>query len=440
MSKRPRVIIVGGGFGGLYAAKALKNEAVDLTIIDRRNYHLFQPLLYQVATAGLSPGDIAAPLRGILARQLNARVLMAEVTAVDARAQTVTLAEGETLAYDYLIVATGVSHSYFGQTQWEQVAPGLKCIDDALEIRRRVLIAYEAAERAGAPDEVAGYLTFAVVGAGPTGVELAGALAELAQHTLRNDFRSIDPTRARVLLLEAGERVLPMYPPALSASAEESLARLGVTVRTQTKVVAMAEGELTVEAGGVRETIPTHTVLWAAGVQGSPLGKLLAAESGAPTDRAGRLMVNPDCSAGNFPNLFVIGDLAHFAHGTAQPLPGVAPVAMQQGEYVARVIRRVLRGLSKPEPFAYWDRGSMATIGRAAAVAMIGPLRFSGYPAWLAWLFVHLLFLVGFDNRIMVMIRWTWNYWSYARGVRLITGDDAPRAPVKTPSLPSPGV
>jgi NADH dehydrogenase len=352
------------------------------------------------------------------------------------------LTDGETLAYDYLIVATGVSHSYFGQTQWEPVAPGLKSIDDALEIRRRVLTAYEAAERAGADDgnagAVAGYLTFAVVGAGPTGVELAGALAELAQHTLRNDFRRIDPTRARVLLLEAGERVLPMYPPALAASAEASLAKLGVTVRTQTKVVAMAEGELTVEAGGVRETIATHTVLWAAGVQGSPLGKLLSAQSGAPMDRAGRLMVNPDCSAGAFPNLFVIGDLAHFAHGRAQPLPGVAPVAMQQGEYVARVIRRALRGLSKPEPFAYWDRGSMATIGRAAAVAMIGPLHFRGYPAWLAWLFVHLLFLVGFDNRIMVMIRWTWNYWSYARGVRLITGSDALRAPEKAPNLPSP--
>lgn len=422
----PHVVIVGGGFAGLNAAKTLAKLPVRVTLLDRRNYHLFQPLLYQVAMAGLSPGNIAAPLRGILRGRQNVHVLMGEVRDVDPTRRTVTLAEGEMLGYDYLIVATGASHSYFGHDEWAQAAPGLKTIDDALEIRRRVLLAFEEAEREPDPARRQAWLTFVVVGAGPTGVELAGALGEMAQYTLRGNFRSIDPAAARVLLVEAMDRVLPPYPPDLSAKAAASLERLGVTVCTGTMVAAVEPQAVTLRRrdpilGDQDEIIPCHTVLWAAGVQASPLGKLIHERIGAELDRVGRVVVEPDLSVKGYPELFVVGDLAHFAHGRERPLPGLAPVAMQQGTHVAKVIAARLAQRAAP-PFRYHDKGTMATIGRAAAVAQIGRLRLSGLVAWLAWLFIHLMYLVGFDNRVLVLVQWVWNYVTYRRGVRLIVG------------------
>lgn len=415
----PHIVIVGGGFGGLYAAKRLAKQSVHVTLIDRRNHHLFQPLLYQVATAGLSPGNIAAPLRGILVRQARVRVLLGEVRDLDAKANAVVLADGSRIEYDYLIIATGASHSYFGKDEWAKYAPGLKTLEDALEIRRRVLMAYEQAERT---DDVAlrqALLTFVVIGGGPTGLELAGALAEMAHLTLRGNFRSIDPTEAKILLVELADRVLPPFPPELSAKAEASLEGMGVTVMTKTKVIDVGERHVVIQQGEQTQEISTHTVLWAAGVQASPIGKVVQAQTGAALDRVGRVVVEPDLSVAGYPNLFVIGDLASFTHGLERPLPGVAPVAMQQGRYVADVIAQRQLGKSA-EPFRYQDRGSMATIGRAAAVAQIGRWKLSGYPAWLSWLFIHLLYLAEFDNRILVFVQWVWNYFTYRRGVRLI--------------------
>ncbi|MBW7882120.1 MAG: NAD(P)/FAD-dependent oxidoreductase [Caldilineaceae bacterium] len=421
---QPKVVIIGGGFGGLYAAKALKRAPVDVTLIDRRNFHLFQPLLYQVATSGLSPGDIAAPLRSIVRNQRNTRVLLGEVVDIDVEASSVVLDDGERIPYDYLIVATGATHSYFGKDQWAAHAPGLKTIEDALAIRRRVLLAYETAERETDPDRIQAWLTFVVVGGGPTGVELAGALGEMANFTLRRDFRNINPATTRVLLVEMADRVLTAYPPRLSQAATESLQELGVTVRTGTRVVDIRQDAVVLQSGDTAEEIRTHMVLWAAGVQASPLGSILHERTGAELDRVGRVVVAPDCSVPGHPEIFVVGDLARFDHGLEQPLPGVAPVAMQQGSYVARLITRQLRGETLP-PFRYHDKGSMATIGRAAAVAKIGPLQFSGLPAWLAWLFVHLMYLVGFANRLLVFIQWAWNYLTYRRHVRLIVGGGA---------------
>lgn len=416
----PRVVIVGAGFGGLYAARALAHAPVKLTVLDRTNHHLFQPLLYQVATAGLSPGEIAAPIRSIL-HSSNTEVLLAEVTGFDLARRTVQI-PGEDVPYDFLIVAAGAQHSYFGHEEWEPLAPGLKTIEDALEIRRRVLLSFELAEKQAAFGETAAPLNFVVVGGGPTGVELAGTLAEICHHALTHDFRSIDPARAHIMLIEGGPRVLPTYPEDLSRSAEQQLHHLGVEVRTSTMVTGIDPGA--VDAGGVR--LSAAVVLWAAGVAASPLGKKLGAE----IDRAGRVIVQPDLSLAGHPEVFVIGDLAAAKDQQGRPLPGVAPVAIQQGQFVAKLIRREVessassssRGTASRPAFHYWDKGSLATIGRAAAVADFGKIHISGFIAWLSWLFVHIFFLIGFQNRLLVFIQWAWSYFTYERGARLITG------------------
>jgi NADH:ubiquinone reductase (H+-translocating) len=417
------VVVIGGGFGGLNAVQGLKGADVHITLVDRRNFHLFQPLLYQVATAALSPGDIASPLRVIFRRQSNVSVLLGEVTGFDLPGRRVLLQDGD-LPYDTLVIATGSRHAYFGQDAWERFAPGLKTVEDALDIRRRIFTAYEAAERETDPERRRAWLTFVVVGGGPTGVELAGALREIAALSVRDNYRRVNPDDIQVLLLEMSERVLPPYTPAISLRARQQLERLGVTVRTGAKVTEVDAAAVTIEAGGATEVIPTRTVLWAAGVQASPLGRALCAEAGCEIDRLGRVIVNPDLTVPGHDEVFVIGDLAYCAHPGGQPLPGVAPVAMQQGDYVAKAIRARLAG--RPVTgFRYRDKGSMATIGRAAAVAQIGPLRLGGYPAWLAWLFVHLLYIVEFDNRLLILVQWAWNYFTRNRGARLITGREA---------------
>ena len=425
-----RVVIVGGGFGGLAAARALKSEPVKITLIDRRNFHLFQPLLYQVATGALSPANIAAPLRAVLKRQSNVEVVMDEVVGIDPGARKVAVTDGE-IEYDSLIVAAGVRHHYFGNDAWQPFAPGLKTVEDATEIRRRILSAFETAEREAGDEDTGRWLTFVVVGAGPTGVELAGAIGELARHTLRSNFRRIDPARARILLVEGADRVLPGYSPALSRKAETALSRLGVDVRTDCRVTAIEADSVMLLGNDEAELIETRTVFWAAGVEASPLGKLLADATGAELDRVGRVVVEPDCSLPDHGDIFVIGDLAHFAHGVQQPLPGVAPVAMQQGRYVARLISQRLRGREAAQ-FRYRDYGTMATIGRAAAVAMVGGLQINGVAAWLLWLLVHLMSLVGFENRLLVFMQWAWNYFTRNRAARLITGQDEPAE--ETPS------
>jgi NADH dehydrogenase len=422
MTNKPRVVIVGAGFGGLNAAQSVAKGLVQVTVIDRKNFHTFQPLLYQVATAGLSPGEIAAPIRSILRSHGNVEVLMEEVTGFDLERRIVETPDAK-VPYDYLIVAAGATHSYFGHEDWEPFAPGLKTIEDALEIRRRVLLAFELAERQAAAGETEEPLNFVVVGGGPTGVELAGTLSEISRYALAHDFRSIDPARTHIVLIEAGPRVLPVYTEDLSRSAEEQLRGLGVEVRTSTLVTR-------VEAGAVYlgETRLSSTVtLWAAGVAASPLGKKL----GAPMDRAGRVTVQADLSLPGHPEIFVIGDLAAAKDEHGRPLPGVAPVAIQQGKYVAKVIRQEVerpdryRGdgsLNTRPAFHYWDKGSLATIGRAAAVAQFGKIHISGFIAWLSWLFVHIFFLIGFRNRLLVFIQWAWSYVTYERGARLITG------------------
>ena len=411
MAELPRVVIVGGGFGGLNAARQLRRAPIRITLIDRRNHHLFQPLLYQVATAALNPSDIASPIRRILRKQKNVEVLLAEVQAVDLVNQRVEL-EDEPLPYDYLIVATGARHSYFGHDEWAPFAPGLKSIGDALEIRRRVLTAFEAAERERDPDRRRAWLTFVVVGAGPTGVELSGSLCEIAKHALARDFRHIDPTQAHVILLEGSDRVLPPYVPELSRSAQKQLERLGVDVRTGQMVSA-------IDADGVSvgtERIETRTVLWAAGVAGSRLGRTL----GVPLDRAGRVIVNADLTVPGHAEAFVIGDLASLMQD-GRPIPGVAPAAIQEARHAAKNIVRSLRGETLL-PFRYRSKGSLATIGRLSAVADLGRLKLSGMLAWLAWLLIHVMFLVGFRNRVIVIFQWAWSFVSYDRGARLITG------------------
>jgi NADH dehydrogenase len=419
-AESPHVVIVGGGFGGLFAARRLARYPVRVTLVDRQNYHLFQPLLYQVATAALSPGEIAEPIRAILRNQRNVRVLLGEATSVDLANRRVVLADGD-LRYDYLVLAVGARHSYFGHEEWEPLAPGLKSLDDALEMRRRILFAFEAAEREEDPEARRAWLTFVIVGGGPTGVELAGAIAEIRRHTVARDFRVIDPRMARVVLLEGGPRVLTNYPPDLSQSAERALRALGVEVRTNALVT-----EVTPEAVRVgEEAIPTRTALWAAGVAASPLGRIL----GVPLDRSGRAPVEPDLTLPGHPEVYVIGDLASFTQQTGAPLPGLAPVAMQQGQVAAANIWRTIRGQSR-QPFRYVDRGTMATIGRGAAVAALGRLHLSGPIAWLVWLVVHIYQLIGFDNRVAVMLHWAWSYLTYARGARLITGPLGPMANV----------
>jgi len=422
---RHRVVIVGGGFGGLYAARALRRADVDLTLIDRRNFHLFQPLLYQVATGALSPGEIAAPLRYVLNRQKNARVELGEVVDIDIDAREVLLKDRSRVPYDTLIVATGATHHYFGHPEWAQYAPGLKTVEDATEIRTRVLLAFERAETEPDPERRRALLTFVVVGGGPTGVELAGALGEISRDTLRNDFRTINPAEANIFLIEGADRLLPPYPPKLSAAAERALIGLGVQTRTGAMFTNIDENGVTVKTGRAETRIAAKTVLWAAGVQASSLGKLLADRTGASLDKAGRIGVAPDLSIPGHPEILAIGDLAHFEQN-GKLVPGVAPTAMQMGRYAARLIMKRLRNQPTP-PFHYRDKGSLATIGRNKAVADIAGFHFSGYLAWLTWLFVHLLYIVGFANRVLIAFQWAWDYVTFNRGARLITGKWASR-------------
>jgi NADH:ubiquinone reductase (H+-translocating) len=411
MNSKPQVVIIGAGFGGLEAAKKLGGEAVRVTVIDRTNYHLFQPLLYQVATAALSPADIAAPVRAILSKSENMEVILAEVESIDVSERKIRMSDAE-LAYDYLIVATGARHSYFGHPEWERLAPGLKSLEDAVEIRRRILLAFEYAEKIS--DEAArrAAMTFVIVGGGPTGVEMAGAIAEIARYTLAKDFRHIDPSQARVILVEGEPHVLAAFPEDLQSSAMKQLVDLGVEVRTGIHATNLSEHGLQVG----NEFIPCRVKIWAAGNNASFVGKSL----GAPIDRVGRVMVNKDLTIPNHPEVQVIGDLANFPHQTGQPLPGISPVAMQQGRHAARNILLMLDG-QKPGRFWYFDKGSMATIGRNKAVADLKLVHLSGIPAWLAWLFVHIIFLVGFRNRLAVLFQWAWAYFSFNKGARLIT-------------------
>ncbi|HEX4001409.1 MAG TPA: NAD(P)/FAD-dependent oxidoreductase [Candidatus Acidoferrales bacterium] len=420
MADLHRVVILGGGFGGLSAVNELRKAPVDITLIDRSNYHLFQPLLYQVATGSLSPANIASPLRNVLKKQKNARVLLGEAVGLDPAKRRVVLSDGA-VEYDTLVVATGSSHQYFGHDEWEEFAPGLKTIDDATDMRRRILLAFEAAERETDPEKLRSWLTFVIVGGGPTGMELAGALGEIANDTLRGDFRNIDPTKAQIILVEGAGRALPSYPPKLSAAATRMLERLGVSVRTASFVTGVAKDSVTVRMGDHFEQISTRTILWAAGVLASPLGRVLEKEIGAKLDGPGRVIVEPDMTVPGHPEIFVIGDLAHFSHQTGEPLPGVAQPAIQQGRYVGRTIAARLRGKAMP-PFHYWDKGNLATIGRGAAVADLGWLRLSGFPAWLMWIFVHLAYIIEFRNRLLVLVQWAWVYFTYDRSARLITG------------------
>lgn len=417
-----RVVIVGGGFAGLNAARALRRAPVEVTLIDARNFHLFQPLLYQVATGALSPANIAAPLRSIFERQRNCHVLLGEVRGFDVSRRSIRVngAAEAAIEYDTLIVAAGARHSYFAHPEWEPLAPGLKTIEDATEIRRRVFTAFEAAERETHLERRRQLLNFVIVGGGPTGVELAGALSEIARHSLRHEFRNINPSDAQILLVEAGDRVLGAYPPELSAKAERSLARLGVTVRAKTMVTNIAPDHVILTTKETNERCPTQTVIWAAGVQASPLAKRLAEATGAAIDRAGRISVEADLSLPGHPEIFGLGDMASLIQD-GKPLPGVAQVAIQQGRYVAQLIAARLSGKT-PYPFHYRDLGSLATIGRRAAVADFGRLRFSGAFAWFLWLVVHLINLVNFRNRLLVLVQWGWNYITYDRAARLITG------------------
>jgi len=424
-AQAPHVLVLGGGFAGLYAAKALRRAPVRVTVVDRRNHHLFQPMLYQVATAGLNPSDIASPIRSILRGSKNTDVLLAEAAGVDVSARRVQFSDGTSESYDYLVVATGAHHSYFGHDAWAPLAPGLKSLEDALEIRRRVLLAFERAEREPDPVRRHELLTFVVVGGGPTGVEMAGAVAEIRSYALRRDFRHIDPAEATVLLLEGGPRLLPAYPPSLSTEAKKELRRLGVEVRTETFVTNIRPGA--VEAAGL--VIPTQTVIWAAGNTASPLLKELR----APLDRMGRVIVEPDCTIPSHPEVFVLGDAAAFNHQEGGTLPGLCPVAIQMGEYAARAIRDDLAGRPR-KPFHYWDKGQLAVIGRGQAVADIWRFHFGGFIAWLAWIFVHIFFLIGFRNRVMVLLEWAWSYLTYSRGARLITGEET-SAPASLPAV-----
>lgn len=415
----PHVVIIGGGFAGINAAKALSRARVRITVVDRKNHHTFQPLLYQVALAVLSPAEIASPIRSIMKRKSNVQVLLGEVTGFDLEKRLVRMGSIE-LGYDYLIIAAGATHAYFGHPEWEKLAPGLKTIEDALEIRRRVLLAFEKAERDAITRGVHPDLNFVVVGAGPTGVELAGAIADISRRYLEHDFRAIDTRQARIILLEGGPRVLPAFPEDLSASAEKQLTDLGVEVRTNAMVTNLEPGYVTVGT----EKLPATVMVWGAGVSASPLGKML----GAPTDRAGRVLVNPDLSVPGHPEVLVIGDLAAAKIKDGKLVPGLAPAAIQMGKFAAQQIKRILQNQPRKE-FHYVDKGTLATIGRSKAVADLGKLHFSGYLAWLAWLFIHLLFLIGFRNRFMVMAEWAWDYITYNHNARLITDPNAEEGP-----------
>ncbi|HEU5021429.1 MAG TPA: NAD(P)/FAD-dependent oxidoreductase [Bryobacteraceae bacterium] len=431
-----RVVIVGGGFAGLYAARSFRGDPVEVTLIDRRNFHVFQPLLYQVATGGLSPGEISAPLRVVVNRQKNTIVVLGEVTGIDVAAREVSLASGVRYPYDTLIVAAGATHHYFGHPEWERVAPGLKTIEDATEMRTRILLAFERAEESTDPAERAALLTFVVVGGGPTGVELAGALGEISRDTLRADFRNINPAESRIFLVEGNDRLLSTYPKDLSARAEQSLIELGVRSRLNARVTAIDANGVTMKTAGGDVRIEAKTVLWAAGVQASPLGRLLGEATGVPVDNSGRVEVAPDLSIPGHPEILVIGDLARIEQENGEQVPGVAPAAMQQGRYAARLIADRLAGKT-PKPFHYFDKGSLATIGRKRAVAVIGKLHFSGLLAWLLWLFVHLLYIVEFESRVLIAIQWAVSYFTFNRGARLITGADARLADARIPAPPA---
>ncbi|MGH9717207.1 MAG: NAD(P)/FAD-dependent oxidoreductase [Candidatus Acidiferrales bacterium] len=422
MDGQHRVVIIGGGFGGLSAALKLARAGVHVTLLDRRNHHLFQPLLYQVATGALSPANIASPLRNILSRYPNARVLLAEAMRIDVKNRLVVLSDGA-VEYDSLILATGSSHQYFGHQDWEQFAPGLKSIEDATSMRRRILLAFESAEREADPAKRLAWLTFVIVGGGPTGVELSGALGEIAGDTLRRDFRSINTASARIILVEAEGAILPSYPRKLQDAARRMLERLGVSVRTGTMVTRIEENAVTIRVGGHEEVIPNRTVLWAAGVLASPLARLVAEASGAPMDKNGRITVERDLTVPGYPEIFAIGDLANFSHQGGKPLPGVAQTAIQEGVYAARTIVDRMRG-KKTSPFHYHDRGSLAAVGHSSAVADLNWLRLSGWPAWLIWLFVHLMYIEQFQNRMLVLLQWGWMYFTHDRSARLITGKD----------------
>jgi NADH dehydrogenase len=414
MADAPRIVIIGAGFGGLYAARVLARKRVRITVVDRKNHHVFQPLLYQVATAKLSPADIASPIRSVLGKYRNVQVLLDEATHFDLANKKVTLKTGESLAYDYLVVAAGASHAYFGHEEWSALAPGLKSIEDATEIRRRVLLAFEEAEREALLEGKRPMLNFVIVGGGPTGVELAGSIAEIAQKVMAKDFRGIDPTRARVVLLEAGQRILPVYPEDLSRSAERQLRHLGVDVLVGRAVTGLQPGKVLVGD----EVMASNVTLWAAGVKASPLGHIL----GGPTDRAGRVKVESDLSLPGHPEVFVIGDLASVIDKSGKQTPGVAPAAIQQGKSAAKNIWRSIKGEPR-QPFEYLDKGNLATIGRAAGVAEFGRLHLSGVIAWIFWLTVHIFFLIGFRNRVLVFIQWAWAYFTFQSGARLITGN-----------------
>jgi NADH:ubiquinone reductase (H+-translocating) len=414
------VIIIGGGFGGLYAAKALRGAPVRVTLVDRRNFHLFQPLLYQVATGGLSAGDISYPLRSIFQHALHFSVIMAEVTDIDVAQRTILLRDGR-LRYDTLIVAPGSTHQYFGHDDWATYAPALKTLEDALEIRRRIFMAFEAAEREPDPEKRRALMTFVIIGGGPTGGELAGTLGELAHGTLKDHFRAIDPAQAQILLLEGAERILATFPPDLSAQAAADLRRLGVTVRTRTLVTDVRDSAVTTRSGDSTETIQTSTILWTAGVKSSPLGEALAKSADVALDRTGRVKVAPDLTIPGHPDIFVIGDLAHVTQQDGTPLPGLASVAIQEGRYVGKAIRQRLQGKT-PLAFHHRNKGNLAIIGRHAGLADLGRWHLHGFVAWLAWLFVHIYYLIGFDNKLLVLLQWGWNYVTRKRGAQLITG------------------
>ncbi len=420
----PRIVVVGGGFAGLEVARRLRKSPVDVTLVDRHNYHLFQPLLYQVATGGLSPANIATPLRSIVRKQPNCEVLLAEVVDFDVNHQRVVLADGE-LKYDKLVLAAGATHSYFGNDHWEQFAPGLKTVSDAAEIRRRIYVAFEAAERETDAERRRALMTFVVVGGGPTGVELAGALSEVARHTLKNDFRHINPGEARILIVEAAPHILSHYPDDLCQKAAKKVRDLGIEVHTATMVTEITADLVRLQPkDGEEQVIMTETVLWGAGVAANPLGKKLADSLGLEADRAGRLPVNENCQIAGHDDIFVIGDIAKFIAADGNPLPGLASVAVQQGAYVAKAITSQIKTGMIAKPFVYSDKGTMATIGRASAVAEIGKFKFCGWFAWILWLFIHLMLIVQFQNRVLILLQWAWNYMTFNRSNRIILGDE----------------
>lgn len=432
MEHRHKVVILGGGFGGLAAAQKLKRAPVEVTLIDKRNFHLFQPLLYQVATGSLSPGEIAAPLRSVLSGQKNTRVLLGEAVDVDPDARRVILSDGGTFKYDSLIVATGSQTSYYGKDAWRQWAPSLKSVEEATAIRHKILYAFEEAERAETEEEARAWLTFVIVGAGATGLELSGALAEIARETLRHDFRKIQPQEARIILLEGAPRVLGAFPEDLSGKAEKLVMRLGVEVMKNVTVTNIDAEGVNFKRGDASDWLATRTVLWAGGVTTTAFGAKLAQRTRAETDRGGRIKVQSDLTIPNYRNIFIIGDLAHAVDEKGKPLPGVAQVAMQGGAYAAKTIRARVKGKQPPGPFHYFNKGDLAVIGRAAAVANIFGVHVSGLPAWLIWLFVHLMYIVEFQSRVLVFIQWGFEYLTFSRGARLITGEAATDSVAKT--------